>query len=327
MQTMRDPKQLLLDSRAFAWDNRWASWWAVLSTFSIFVLLQAVMLVMPFLVVRIALSVALGLVIVRLFVIYHDYQHDTILRKSTIASVLMTTWGLFSLSPPSVWRHTHNYHHKHNTKLLGSAIGSFPMMTVEAYENATWWQRLEYRIHRHPLLFVFAYPAVFVFAFCIRPFLTSPRTHFDAGITLLVHLALIVGLLLVLGVDSLLLHLVLPASIASSIGAYLFFAQHNFPDAHIQHRSEWDYVTAALHSSSYIAMNPVLQWCTANIGYHHVHHMNHHIPFYRLPKVMAAMPELQSPGTTTLRPRDILACLRLKVWDPDQQKLVPYPTA
>ena len=58
-----------------------------------------------------------------------------------------------------------------------------------------------------------------------------------------------------------------------------------------------------------------MHWFTANIGYHHVHHMNAAIPFYRLPEAMAAMPELQNPGVVTWSPKSIVATFRLKVWD------------
>ena len=41
---------------------------------------------------------------------------------------------------------------------------------------------------------------------------------------------------------------------------------------------------------------------------------------------MAAIPELQSPkGTTSLHPRDVLACFRQKLWDAEQGKMVGYP--
>ena len=65
-----------------------------------------------------------------------------------------------------------------------------------------------------------------------------------------------------------------------------------------------------------------MAWFTANIGYHHVHHLNARIPFYRLPEVVKAVPELQKPKTTSLRPMDIIRCLRLKVYDVDLQRLV-----
>jgi acyl-lipid omega-6 desaturase (Delta-12 desaturase) len=67
-----------------------------------------------------------------------------------------------------------------------------------------------------------------------------------------------------------------------------------------------------------------MRWFTGNIGYHHVHHLNPKIPFYRLPEAMVAIPELQAPVTTSLRPRDIVACLRLKLWDPVTEQHISW---
>ena len=85
---------------------------------------------------------------------------------------------------------------------------------------------------------------------------------------------------------------------------------------------EWAYEKAALESSSFMKMNPVMNWLTANIGYHHIHHLNSRIPFYRLPEVMKDIPELQHPKITSLSLKDIMACLKLKVWDKEQGKMV-----
>ena len=46
----------------------------------------------------------------------------------------------------------------------------------------------------------------------------------------------------------------------------------------------WTYQRAALESSSYMKLNRVMRWITGNIGYHHIHHLNVRIPFYRLPE-------------------------------------------
>jgi len=70
-----------------------------------------------------------------------------------------------------------------------------------------------------------------------------------------------------------------------------------------------------------------MQWFTGNIGYHHVHHLNVRIPFYRLPEAMAAIPELQSPATTSLAPREILDCFRSSLWDEDLQRMISYREA
>ena len=69
-------------------------------------------------------------------------------------------------------------------------------------------------------------------------------------------------------------------------------------------------------------MNKLMHWFTGNIGYHHIHHMNSRIPFYALPRVFNEIREFQHPSTTTLLPWDIYQCLRLKVWDPDEGKMV-----
>ena len=81
---------------------------------------------------------------------------------------------------------------------------------------------------------------------------------------------------------------------------------------------------AALESSSYMVMNPFMQFMTGNIGFHHIHHLNSRIPFYRLPEVYKDFPELQDARTTSLGLKDIIACFRLKVWDPETNKMIGF---
>jgi len=123
------------------------------------------------------------------------------------------------------------------------------------------------------------------------------------------------------------LGLLMPMAIITCLGSYLFYAQHNFPGVIRRDGSDWDHVHAALCSSSYMKMGPVMNWFTGNIGYHHVHHLNAKIPFYRLPEAMAGLEELQTPVVTTLTLRDIVGCLRLKLWDPEQSRLVTFREA
>ena len=68
----------------------------------------------------------------------------------------------------------------------------------------------------------------------------------------------------------------------------------------------------------------VIQWGTGNIGYHHIHHLNVRIPFYRLPDAMEAIAALQSPVTITLSVKDILASFRCCLWDEGLQRMVSY---
>ena len=114
----------------------------------------------------------------------------------------------------------------------------------------------------------------------------------------------------------------LPYFIACATGSYLFYIQHNFPSVVFKENAGWTYEGAALESSSYCKMGPLMHYFTGNIGYHHIHHLNSKIPFYRLPEVYAKMPELQQAKETSLNPLEILRCLRLKIWDADAQRMV-----
>ena len=80
-------------------------------------------------------------------------------------------------------------------------------------------------------------------------------------------------------------------------------------------------------SSSFLKLGPIMRWVTGNIGYHHVHHMNPHIPFYRLPEALAAIVELRPSAVTSLGPRDILACFAQNLWDTSTQRMVSYREA
>lgn len=113
-----------------------------------------------------------------------------------------------------------------------------------------------------------------------------------------------------------------PIIIAHAFGSYLFYAQHNFPGVTFENKDGWTYIKAALNSSSYMKMSPIMHWFTANIGYHHIHHVNAKIPFYRLPEAYEKVPELQNAKETSLMPMEIVRCFRLKVWDVERREMV-----
>jgi omega-6 fatty acid desaturase (delta-12 desaturase) len=267
-----------------------------------------------------------GLVLVRMFVIYHDYQHGTILRGSRVADAIMWTYGLFALNPPSIWNHSHNHHHKHNTNVLFANIGSFPIMTTDAYAKARWLERFKYRVARHPLTILLGYFTIFFYEMCLKHLLTKPREHLDAALALVLHFGLFAAIA-IFAPTVVVWTFVLPLMLAGALGAYLFYAQHNFPDVKIKPAGDWNYVFAALYSSSHVTMTPIMHWFTGNIGYHHVHHLNSRIPFYRLPEAMAAIEELQSPGTTSLSLSNIYRCFQLKLWAPEKNRMVSFKGA
>jgi omega-6 fatty acid desaturase (delta-12 desaturase) len=270
---------------------------------------------------RVACSVLTGLLYLRLFVIYHDQQHGAILPRSKLAECFMRVFGVLILSPSSVWRSSHNHHHTHNSKLRGSHIGSFPIMTSAQFLKSSKGVRFRYLFMRHPLTILFGYVFIFLHGMCLYPCFNDPWEHADCFIAFVLHIAIGAALVWLLGWPALFLTLIIPHFIASAIGSYLFYAQHNFPGVSFSDNAGWTYEKAALESSSFMKMGPVMRWFTANIGYHHIHHLNARIPFYRLPEATAGIPELQTPKTTSLHPAEIIRCLRLKVWDVEAQQM------
>jgi omega-6 fatty acid desaturase (delta-12 desaturase) len=314
---------VLKATRAFAREHRLRSWWHLASTLAaLAVLFTLLAFSLPW-VVRTVLSLVTGLALVRMFVIYHDYLHGTILRKSRVAKVLMTIFGTLILSPASSWKRSHNHHHKNNSKTWGASIGSFPIMSTQSYARASWGERLRYRMERHPLTILLGYLTVFLWGMSLRPLLAKPRHHLDCAVAITVQAGLVV-LLALWAPKVLLFMLLIPLAFASAFGAFLFYSQHNFPGVKFQARQDWNFVYAAMRSSSYTAMGPILRWFTGNIGYHHVHHMNAHIPFYRLPEAMAAIRELQTPTKISLSPWGIIQCLRLNLWDEETNETISF---
>lgn len=320
---MRSAKEILLATKPFAREHRWTSWWCLVSTFALYGSLVFLAANEGPWWLRLAASILAGFTLIRLFILFHDHQHGAILRGSWLAKGVMYGFGLLSLNPPSVWKPSHDHHHRYNSRNFTPNIGSFPLMTVGDYTQASWATRWAYRASRHPLMLVMAYVTVFAGRMCLVPLFSNPRRHWDAALSLIAHLAL--AWWIFPDLDSALLGGFLPFVIGSACGAYLFFVQHNFPGVQLQTDDEWNYVSSALHSSSYLTTGTVIRWFTGNIGYHHVHHLNAKIPFYRLPEAMAAIEELQCATAITLSLRDMRECLRLKLWDPVTRQLVYWP--
>jgi omega-6 fatty acid desaturase (delta-12 desaturase) len=319
---MLSGKDLIIATKPFAKENRLLSWFYTLSTIFILIALLLGTYWNINLIGRIICSILAGLIIVRLFVIYHDHQHGAILDKSVLADIIFTIFGIFILAPPSIWKRSHDFHHKHNSKMPVSEVGAFPTLTKVRFMEMNKMERFRYLASRHPITIMFGYITIFMYSLTIYSFRNSPRKHIDCGIALLIHYSAAFCIIWFLGWLPFLLTFFLPFFIACGMGAFLFYIQHNFPGVTFSVRNEWTYEDAALESSSFMVMNPVMNWFTANIGYHHIHHINARIPFYRLPETMSSIPELQKVKTTSFKIKDIISCFRLKLWDADLNKMV-----
>ncbi len=319
-------RQLLIDSKRFAVECRKTSWFHLTSTLAVLATLVYLAGGSSPLWIRILCSGLTGLALVRMFILYHDYLHNSIFSGSRLAGGILKLYGNLMLCPPYVWKNSHDYHHHNNCKIFGTNIGSFPVMTTACYQEASRKQRFFYRVARSPLVLLFGYFTVFLFGMCIYPVFLDRKKNVGGVLALMAHFGLIGVSVFFWGWMSTTLAFILPTILAMILGSYLFYVQHNFPEGKIRTTEDWTYSDAALCSSSYLELGPIMRWFTGNIGYHHVHHLNAKIPFYRLPQAMAELDGLQSPGRTSLSLRDITACLRLKLWDVERDQFVPFDT-
>lgn len=322
---MRSGKELILATKPYAREIPWRSWYNFISAFLLLVGSILGTFFIPNLYAKIGCSIGITIMLIRTFMLFHDFQHHAILHRQPVADVLFSLFGMYMLTPPSIWKRSHDHHHNHNSKLFGASIGSFPIMTRQKFIECSPSERFYYLSVRSPLNMFFAYFSMFMYGMCLQSFLSSPRRHWDSLVVLVFHVTAAVLIFIYSGWIVWFLAFFIPFFISHMLGAYLFYAQHNFPEAKFRNNIEWSYSHAALESSSYMKMNPIWNWITANIGYHHIHHLNSRIPFYRLPEAMKGIPELQNARVTRLHPKHIVACLKLKVWDPDQNKMVPKP--
>lgn len=319
--------ELLAATKPFAQESRARSWWYVGTTFSLLIVTLIGAGLAPWWPLRLMLSILGALLIVRTFITYHDYMHGAILRDSRLAWLLFHIYAAFGLAPAKSWNKSHNYHHGHIGKISAASIGAFPIMTTKMWHEASPAERARYRLTRHPLIVVFGYITIFAFSICLLPLLNNPSKSLDSLVSIVAHGGLIAILWVFGGADMAFFVVLLPMTIACALGSYLFFAQHSFKRMHIISPEAWTFYRAALESSSYMRLNKLMQWFTGNIGYHHIHHLNIRIPFYRLPEAMAAIPELQSPIVTSLALRDIIGCFKSSLWDEDSQRMVSYREA
>jgi omega-6 fatty acid desaturase (delta-12 desaturase) len=306
---------LVASTRRFASEDLGRSYFHVVTTLGLIAAAAGIAAAAPWWPLRIAASVVEGLLIVRGFILAHDYQHGAILRRSAIGKAIFTLYGLLVLTPPRAWRQTHNYHHANTAKIVGAQIGSFPVMTVEMWRRAPRSKRIAYAAARHPITILFGYVTIFLTGMCLASFLRKPRENWDGAVALVLHGALVAGLTYFFGADVAILSLVLPLMIACAVGGYLFYAQHNFPDIHIQPRQTWTFARAALESSSYMRMGPVMSFFTGRSP--------HHVPPERpsrstAARAMAAIPSWNRSRTSlpraTIAPPACLGTRRRSGW-------------
>ena len=271
------------------------------------------------------LAVPLGGLMVRLFIIQHDCGHGSFFSSRRANDAIGRAMSLLTFTPYGLWRRVHAKHHATSGNLDGRGAGDIETLTVQEYLARTPGGRLRYRLYRHPLfLFLLGVPAFFMIIQRIpwgHPLPFRETWKSVVGLDLAIAIAYgLIGWLISLKV---LLLIALPSLIvASAIGGWLFFIQHQFEDTHWAESDDWDFQIAAVQGSSYYVLPPVLNWFTGNIGLHHIHHLNSMVPNYRLQECLEASSDFKALNRLSLL--ESFKCARLTLWDEEHRRLIGF---
>lgn len=275
--------------------------------------------------VTLLLSIPTAGFLMRLFMIQHDCGHGSFFNSRAARDGVGFCIGVMTLVPYDYWRRTHAYHHANSGNLDFRGFGDIVTLTVAEYEALGRFGKVKYRLYRHPLILFLIGPA-FHFLIKHRYPWDVPRDWTQAWRSVwrtnAAIVAIVVLMALTIGLERFLLVQAPLTLVTCSLGVWLFYVQHQYEDTYWFRKEKWDFFDAALQGSSYLVLPRPLQWLTASIGIHHVHHLSSRIPNYRLQEVMDAHPELQTVTRVTLR--DSLRLVRLSLWDEESDQLIGF---
>ena len=269
------------------------------------------------------LAILAGAFMVRMFIIFHDCGHGSFFKSQKTNHIVGTITGILTYTPYYHWRWEHAIHHSSSGDLVRRGIGDVWTLTVQEYLESSRWRRFSYRLARNPfILFVIAPMILFLGINRVHKAKAPTRERYSVHLTTLTIGLISAGLIAAFGLKTFLIIQLTILAVAGSAGVWLFYVQHQYEGVYWERTEKWDYVSAALHGSSFYKLPKILQWFSGNIGFHHIHHLSARIPNYNLERCHKAEPLFQ-----TVKPITLISSLKsftFRLWDEQQRELVGY---
>jgi omega-6 fatty acid desaturase (delta-12 desaturase) len=274
----------------------------------------------------ILLAIPTGGLMLRLFILMHDCSHGSFFGSRIANDICGFLLGVVTLAPYHYWKRTHALHHANSGNLDYRAdIGYLTLCTVREYLALSPSRRLLYRIYRNIFFLLFlGLPLQWVVkhrfpwdtpASWRREWLSIWATNaLLAAVVIVMTRAIGLGAFLAIEAPILLTFCI--------VGGWILYVQHTFEGGYWATPGEWRFEEASVYGASYFVLPSILNWFSADVGAHHVHHMHTRIPNYRLDECLRNHRPLQQISRVT--PRDSLRALRLTLWDEERRKMVGF---
>jgi acyl-lipid omega-6 desaturase (Delta-12 desaturase) len=296
----------------------------------------------------IAATVAITLFLVRVFALMHECGHGSLFRSPRANRAMGFVFGVISGMPQYVWSQHHDYHHRNNGN-WERYRGPLATLSVDEYVALSPALRRRYWLARHIALAPLGGFVYLIFnprfnwlkgnlallwhlvrgkpaaGFATRYWKTwKEYRHMTANN--LVLLGALTALCMSAGTSLVLTVFISSLSVAGGVGIMLFTVQHNFEDSYADNSITWNLDQGAMTGTSFLVLPGWMNWFTANIGFHHVHHLSAAIPNYRLVAchranlgLFAAIPRIKLS--------QVPASLKCLLWDRATRRIVPLSKA
>jgi omega-6 fatty acid desaturase (delta-12 desaturase) len=273
--------------------------------------------------VTLALALAAGGLMVRIFILFHDCCHGSFFASRRANTVLGYVSGILTFTPFEDWRYAHNSHHVTAGDLDRRGVGAIRTMTKKEYLAAPARKRLAYRIYRNPFV-LFGPGAALLFLFFQR-FSSKGAGNRERRSVVFTNLALVVvgaAASLTIGFQTYVLIQLPIILIGGALGLWLFYVQHQFENAYWARHDVLDPLRVALEGSSYLRLPKIVQWFSGNIGLHHIHHVRPNIPNYNLQQCYDDVAAFRAIEPITIRTS--FSLLRLGLYDEEEKKMISF---
>ena len=295
----------------------------------------------------------ISLFTLRVFALMHQSGHGSLFRTQRLNRTFGFLLGVAAGMPQYVWSRHHNYHHTHNGN-WDKYRGPYTTLSVDEYTALTARQQRLYRwkcsmvgapiagfiylifnprftwvkgsiaLVRHALRRKIAQPTQSMRAHAATfrtRYWQSAKEYRHMSFNNLVLLSAWGLMCYALGTSFFLTIYLISLSLAGGAGILLFTVQHNFKHSYASDAMHWDYDTGAIAGTSFLILPAWLNWFTANIGYHHVHHLSARIPNYGLFACHNEYRHLFS-DVKRLGLADVPGALKYILWDTRARQLI-----